>query len=286
MFIFIMRGLFSALSISLLIISVVYPSLSYADDIPSSQSIETQSTETQNQAQPNQSVLNRTSSMPILRIEVITDLPLQLGGGILAEWAHGLQVSTSLGWLPQKYVQGISSLMTTFEIYGPETAELIEATIQNSLVWRTHLGWRPWSDSGFYTRFGYTLITLGGGATTKALIEGITGTEVMYSNERRSSQDPLYIDASSSLHLLSVGLGWDWKVYEYTQDQFLFIRTALEWSYTFTSTAHLESQTQSSRAFVKDALDRLEQAGEQYLLDTFNRYIHPPSLTFAVGYTW
>ena len=226
------------------------------------------------------------SSSPQIRLEIITDIPLQIGTGVSLEWTQGLLVSTSVGWLPQSYVKGINSIITAFDVYEPETAELIETTIQNSLVWRTHVGWRPWTDSGFYTRIGYTLITLGGGATTKALIEGITGTDIEDSNMMDSAQNPLYIDASSSLHLLSIGVGWDWTVYQFSQRNHLFLRTALEWSYTFTSTAVLESQSQSSRPIIQNSLDRLEKAGERYLLDTFNSYIHPPSLTLAVGYTW
>ena len=168
------------------------------------------------------------SSAPHLRFEMMTDAPIQIGIGVLSEWSKGLRVSSSLGWMPQKYIAGTNTLVTTFvPSYTPETAQLVEDTIQNSLVWRTHLGWRPSLDSGFYTRLGYTLFALGGGSTPQGLVEGITGESINDPTIMTSQNTSSYIDASASLHLISVGVGWEWEVYQKKTHR-LFFRTALE----------------------------------------------------------
>ena len=269
-------GLFS-LSLSLL------SQMTHAQDTPDAQKTKAiQNT----QIAPARS----TQSTPVsYRAEILTDLPLQIGLNALVEFDSQWRLSTSLGYMPQGYVALTNKVVMMIpNTYEEPTAELIEDTIQNSLVWRAMAGWSPKS-YGFYTHIGYALATLGGGASTVALIEGITGQEVNTSNmnaQNNEDREKINIDAASDLHMFSLELGWEWKLSELAKGRWLTLRTALGWSYTFSSSAVLSADTADRRPFVQKAYDRLETAGENYLLDTFDTYVHPPTLSIAIGYQW
>ncbi|MEE2643640.1 MAG: hypothetical protein VYD19_01795 [Myxococcota bacterium] len=226
------------------------------------------------------------------RVELLTDAPVQLGLGGLVEGPYRIRLATSLGWMPAPYIRGINAAVTALDAgYTEANAELVEATTQNSLVWSTRVGWRPFPKRGFYFHGGYTLIGLGGGATTRALIEGLTGVEA---EERQStgqrSREPLYIDAAATIQLFSLELGWEWAIWRAMEKQgasrtrSLLLRVGLGWSYTFAASAQLEAQSSGRRAFVEESLRGLETAGEVYLVDLAESYLHPPSLTLALGY--
>lgn len=235
---------------------------------------------------------NKTLDTPQYRLEFTTDFPIQLGLGAIIELDHRIRLQSTLGWMPKSYIRTTNDLVHQIipESYPPETAQLVEDTIKNSLVWTIKGGWRPFENSGFYFNVGYTLITLGGGSTTKDLIEGITGVsteERQYNNDSdHQERQELPINAAASLHLAALDLGWEWNLIEYNSRQKLIFRTALGFSYTFTSSAELITQSNDPRPRYQDALKRLESAGEAYLIDTFESYIHPPSVSIAIGYTW
>lgn len=222
------------------------------------------------------------------RLEVLTDLPIQAGVGALIELPQRMRVQTSLGWMPKPYVRGINQIVTQLisESYSVETAQLVEDTIQDSLVWSIKGGWRPYKSSGFYTHLGYTLVTLGGGSTASELIEGITGEtrERRGSNRSEQAERMLPIDAESTLHLASLEVGWEWLLTKPTQSHRLHLRAAFGWSYTFASSAKLQVRSDETGPIVQEWFRRLEDAGEAYLVDTFESYIHPPSFTIAIGY--
>ena len=250
----------------------------------------TQATQTEAIKDSHNPQAGSTQQTPIsYRAELLTDLPLQIGLNALVEFDQQWRLSTSLGYMPQGYVALTNKVVMMIPYtYEEPTAELIEDTIQNSLVWRVMAGWSPKS-YGFYTHVGYALATLGGGASTVALIEGITGQEIETSNmngQYNENREKIGINAASNLHMLSLELGWEWKLSELTKDRWLTLRTALGWSYTFSSSALLRADTDDRGPIVQGAFDRLEAAGEKYLVDTFDTYVHPPTLSLAIGYQW
>ena len=250
----------------------------------------TQATQTEAIKDSHNPQAGSTQQTPIsYRAELLTDLPLQIGLNALVEFDQQWRLSTSLGYMPQGYVALTNKVVMMIPYtYEEPTAELIEDTIQNSLVWRVMAGWSPKS-YGFYTHVGYALATLGGGASTVALIEGITGQEIETSNmneQYNENREKIGINAASNLHMFSLELGWEWKLSELTKDRWLTLRTALGWSYTFSSSALLSADTDDRRPIVQGAFDRLEAAGEKYLVDTFDTYVHPPTLSLAIGYQW
>ena len=227
----------------------------------------------------------RTYSYPQVRAELLTDLPLQLGVGSLLEFDQQWRIASSIGLMPKSYVTLSNQVVMLIpNTYTDPTAELIEDTIQNSMVYRIMGGWSP-QLSGFYVHTGYSLATLGGGASTVALIEGITGEEIDRS-EMSTMRKLVQIEAAATLHMFSLELGWEWSIKEIQVDRWLTLRAALGWSYTFTSSATLTADTADRGFRVQNAFDRLEAAGESYLVDTFDTYVHPPTLSLALGYQW
>ena len=227
------------------------------------------------------------------RVELLTDAPLHIGVGALFEGPQRWRLSTSIGWMPSAYVQGANSIVRAFvPTYTEETATLVEDTIQNSLVWRIHGGWRPLKSKGFYTHIGYTFVGLGGGSTARSLLEGITGqsfndTSMRGERARTESDEPITIDADATLHLFDIEVGWEWRLSsQEAQGGTWTMRAALGWSYTFTSTAELNAEVDETQPRLNAFFNGLESAGEVYLIDTFESYIHPPSLTLALGYEW
>ena len=240
-------------------------------------------------------IATTTYAIPLSpRVELLTDAPVQLGIGGIIEGPVRLRLRSSIGLMPSAYVAGSNAIIRSIipDDYSEETAQLVEETIQDSLVWRTHLGWRPFAQYGFYLHTGYTWIGLGGGSTAKGLIEGITGTSQGESSTRRGdpSREPLQVDASATLHMWDVELGWEWLLHGSETDtgiqEGLILRAAIGWSYTFASSAELAAAVEDDQPRLKQAATRLEEAGEEYLVDTFDSYIHPPSLTLALGYQW
>ena len=228
----------------------------------------------------------KTFSFPKMRVELLTDLPLQFGVGGLLEFDQQWRLASSIGLMPKSYVTLSNQLVMSLpDTYTASTAELIEDTIQNSIVYRVMSGWSP-KVHGFYTHLGYTLATLGGGASTLALIEGVTGEELDRSAMNTSQHEPVNIEAVTTLHMLSLELGWEWPIKEIQVNRWLTLRAALGWSYTVTSSATLTANTASKRTRIQTAFDRLEAAGESYLVDTFDTYVHPPTLSLALGYQW
>ena len=223
-------------------------------------------------------------SDPKLRAEVLTDVPISLGVGGLAGFKIS-GVATSVGkchvpmWLSNAVVMQFPNT------YTEPTADLIEETIQNSVVWSVMMGWSPRS-LGLYTHVGYRLVTLGGGATAASLIEGLTGQMIGDDSASYSDRKPIMIDAASTLHMLGLELGWEWVVVKLKPGQSLTLRTSIGWSYTFSSSAALDVDLTGRRPKVQEALKQLGVAGEEYLVDTFDRYVHPPTVSFALGYQW
>ena len=215
-----------------------------------------------------------------LRAELLTDAPVHGGVAALVEGPHRLRLRTSLGWLPTPYVNLINEVVQAFDdTYTDANAQLVSDTLQNSLVWRTHLGWRPFEGHGFYVHLGYSFVGLGGGTTAQALVEGITGVPIP--TGPNNSRFKLDLTTTAALHMADLELGWEWELWDH-----LTLRVGLGGSYTFASTANITSSFQGTTPPVQQAVDALEQGGEDYLNDTFRAYVHPPSLVTALGWQW
>lgn len=81
--------------------------------------------------------------------------------------------------------------------------------------------------------------------------------------------------------MVDLELGWDIAL-----DEHWTLRAALGWSYTFNSKTTLWADKSGLGPARQRGLQTLERAGEFYLDDIFQSYVHPPSLVLGVGYVF
>lgn len=222
-----------------------------------------------------------------VRPEVLTDAPIHAGAGVLLELPGRVRVHTALGLLPESYVGLINDAVGAIAPgYSDAEAELVEGTLQRSLVWRTQVGWRPLPKRGLYLHLGYGMVTLGGDNTAEELLEGLTGR----SFDEQTTTPPLRgggqpsasgrtFTAGSTLHMLGGELGWEWTLWRQVS-----LRTGLAWSYTVAAQATVSADFEARTPAGKLLLADLERASEEYLVDTYRSYVHPPSVVVALGW--
>ena len=206
-------------------------------------------------------------------VEIGTELPVALGLTASATWSNGFRLSSGIGYLPKTYVELINEVVQQFpNSYDAATGDLIEETLQSSLIWRTHLGWQ-WR-SGFYLDGGYGLVTLGGGTSTESLIAGLTE----YEADGFSASDNQY-SVRSVLHMANFELGWKSLI-----DDRWTLRTALGVAVTFAASSTVESKTEPNTRFRRQVVEGFESHSERYLVDTYEEYVITPVFTLALGY--
>lgn len=206
------------------------------------------------------------------KADALTDVPVQVGGRIGVEGPLRLQLGTSLGMLPGPYVDLINEVVVAAGGYDESTAELIRQSLKQSLVWRLHLGWRPFEDYGFYFEFGYGLVTLGGGVETEELIAAVTGSPP----PRDDPTAERTYDVTSTLHMLDVEIGWQWRLWEG-----LTLRAAV--GFAGTLGAHSEVAP-AYRPVAQRAVGAFTRAAEKYLDDIYTTYVFTPVASLALGY--
>lgn len=202
-----------------------------------------------------------------------TDAPVSVGVRGDVELPYRLRASTSLGFLPAPYVDGMNALLVGLGAYPQATGNLIKSAIRSSLAWRTHVGVRPFPKLGLYGDVGYGLITLGGEATAAEILEGVTGKSLNVSRLEAASRT---FDASSTLHMLDVEIGYLFPVSEH-----FVLRTALGGAFTLASSTTITSRyTPAAPRLVEE----FTSYAETYLDDTFTSYVFTP--TVGVGFAY
>lgn len=200
-----------------------------------------------------------------------TRFPLDLGAQVLVEGPGRLRLGTSFGYLPETYVSATNRVLVALDVYSRAVGELIETALQNSLVWTTQLGWRPFPRHGFALGVGYTLISLGG---------GLTGAEAISAASRRplpaiATGLPVKVQARSTLHALSAELSWEWLVAEH-----FLVRAALGGFGTLDASTTL---TQKSHPALASFIAPFLREGEAYLDDTYTSYVHAGYVALGAG---
>src|SRR4051812_13919420 len=88
-------------------------------------------------------------------IGVGADIPVDaLNVGFVIQAPSGLRLSSTVGAVTDVFL----GLMDE----GDAAAGMMHAALRDSLVWRTHLGMKPWRTHGFYASAGYSLCSFGG----------------------------------------------------------------------------------------------------------------------------
>jgi len=208
-----------------------------------------------------------------------TDFPVAIGGKVRAELPYRLQTNLSLGYYPGGYLNLLNGTAEAAGWWDENTSSLINSALKNSLVAQLSVGWRPWADRGWFFGVGYQLITLGGGLADVDAIEAVTGVEV----DAQTGQ-VIEAEAAAQMHQLTAEIGWQWIIRERW-----VLRTTVGGLTTLGSSTQIETSLTGSSAgpggdLAESALDQLESAGETYLDDFFQQYIHLPSVGIHVGY--
>jgi hypothetical protein len=209
-----------------------------------------------------------------LSVEAGTDFPVSVGARVGAELPYRLRLSTSLGWLPRPYLRAINNVMVKAGAYERSAADLIESGLQSSLVWRTHVGWRPFAGAGFYVDAGYGLLALGGQTSPGEVLVALVGIDVPFEVEDLSGE----YSVDSLLHMVDVELGWQWEVRERWT-----VRAAVGGAFTFKSAATVEPEFEPSVPLITNTFTSLAE-GE--LNRVYQRYVRLPVLSLSVGYVF
>ncbi|MBM4355609.1 MAG: hypothetical protein FJ109_17770 [Deltaproteobacteria bacterium] len=213
-----------------------------------------------------------------VRPELLTEYPLHVGAGVELQGPWRLFGASTLGWMPSAYLQATNDLLVAmFEDsgYTQETADLVESSLKNALVWRVRAGWQPWRNAGFYFAVGYTLAALGGDVSGPDVLEAVTGKSI----PEGSSDSQRGFDVASALHLLDFELGWRWFPGEHWM-----VRAALGGAFTVGSSTSVDARFHPLSPKAKEGVAAIEREGEAYLDDTYTTYVHTPVVTAAVGY--
>lgn len=200
-----------------------------------------------------------------------TDLPLSLGARMGLEFPGRWRASTTLGFLPEGYIRTLNHFLVSNNVYNQTTADLIQSTLKSSLVWRLHVGYRPFANYGFHVEAGYGLVTFGGSATASEIVTGVTGASLPASDAGSGKS----FNISSTLYMLNVELGWEW----FWRD--LYFRASLGGS--FTAAASTSVQANYTPTFPR-LTDAFAASTQSYLNSIYRSYVHTPTVSLTVGY--
>jgi len=143
--------------------------------------------------------------------EVFTTAPVEVGGAVQLETPGRFRLTTSLGVLPNTYIDAAHDLAVGAEVYDAQTAAFISNSLKSSLIWRAHAGWRPFPSLGLYVEGGYALMNIGGGVATTDVVEAVIGQSI--------SGDYGAFNVDATFHMVDAEIGWQvhfWDCLLYT----------------------------------------------------------------------
>jgi hypothetical protein len=205
-----------------------------------------------------------------LTLAAATSLPIDVGGRIALEGPYRLRLTTSLGFLPNAYVDMSNAILVAAGAYNQATAELIRSSIGSGLVWRIRLGWRPFARYGMYFEAGYGLVTLGGGASAGDLIASASGFTLPPGSGAQ-------YEVNSTLHMIDIELGWQWHVWQ----RRIMLAVAVGFLGTVGSSTSVTPLTTSAFPALTNAFVRGSAA---YLDNIYQSYVFTPTISLVSGY--
>jgi hypothetical protein len=206
-------------------------------------------------------------------VQAMTVAPLDIGGRVTVEGPFRLRASTEIGALPPAYLDLINTICVSAGCYDETTASLISATLDGAVVWRTHLGWRPWAKHGCFFTAGYGLLALGGGLTGEEALEAATGRAPAFADGH------IGFDAAATTHMVDGTLGWEWAVKRH-----FLIRAEAGMAFTVAADVHVTPQQSTGFPRIDDALGALGDEAADYLHDEIVGYVHTPTVGLGVGW--
>ncbi len=212
------------------------------------------------------------------RVEAVTDVPVLVGAGMLLETRSRLRLRSSLGVMPRGYLRLSNALIRGLDTEYPEEAEvLVEQAVDDTITWRSQVGFRPFRRAGFYVHAGYTLLGIRGDATGEELVMAAESFDEDQ-GELMRRMNPDTIAMSSRLHMVDVEFGWDFALGERAN-----LRLGAGWAYTMHSKTSVEASFDDTSGMDADEIALFEDISGKYLDAIYRRFVHPPSLSLAFG---
>ena len=213
------------------------------------------------------------------RVEGVTDVPLLLGAGMLFEAPSRFRIRSAVGVMPRGYLRLSNALIQGVSQDYPEPAQrFVEEAIEETFTWRTQLGFRLLRRRGLYLHGGYTLLALGGSSSGEELI-AIADAFDQEQGELMEGLGASRVEIGSRLHLLDLEVGWDFALSERAA-----LRLGAGWAFTFYSRTRVEASFDQSgqESAAQEAL--FEEISGKYLDAVYRAFVHPPSLSMALGW--
>jgi hypothetical protein len=210
-----------------------------------------------------------------LDVQAQTELPTQLGGRLTLETPYRLRITTSLGWLPPAYLDLVNVILVSAGAYPQATADLLSAALDDALLWKVHVGWRPVKHYGFYIELGYALATLGGGVGAEEIITRASGQKPLAGLNLAGKS--YAVDAT--LHMIDAEAGWICLV----AGEAMSIRLAVGFTATLAARATVKPRFTVPAAF-RAKMDTWAAEAESYLEKTCRQYVFTPTIGLGIGW--
>lgn len=204
-----------------------------------------------------------------------TEFPLYAGGLITAELPHRFLLQLGAGVMPRAYAEAIDSVLSASGAYDAVVSQVIRSSLGNSLVVRASLGGRPFAAHGFEILGGYTLVTMGGSATTSDIINAV----LLESGSTFQVPAGLggEVPVSATLHNFHASIGWRWLL----ADDRLVIRASL--SYIQTLGSQISVKVPAEAALLAPYEGVINSEVNAFLGPYFTRYAKAPTLGLSAA---
>ncbi len=209
----------------------------------------------------------------LLGAEALAELPLQMGGRVWAELPGRIRVGTTVGAMPGFYLSAINTALTSGGAMRTDEGKLIGAAVEQVLIWRLSLGWRPFSGRGFYFSAAYLL----------GLLEGFLPVHLLEVAAKAAPVEVPGLDrykdgaaAETSLHMIHLELGWTWSA-----PPGLSLRLALGAALTASASTRVDA---TGTAADYPQVARLAGKAEINISDMLETHAFTPTISLAVGW--
>ena len=213
---------------------------------------------------------------PVQHVDVTvgTDFPVRVGAGVTVEGPLRLRASMHAGALPEGYVDTINWGLTTFDVYSDTVAELIDILLQNSVVLRWDVGWRPLADRGLFVSGGLQILTLNGNTTdVSTLRAGIEGG--LADGVGPQDGDIVVVVRPKMLH---GEVGYEWLI----RERFV-VRSTAAFAYTLSNRTEITAADATGRPDEAAGTRALDAVGSDYLDYVFEEWVHLPTIGLSAG---
>ena len=219
-------------------------------------------------------LLVSTSSSPVWSgsLDAVTDVPLHVGARIRVESPERLRFAFSAGVLPEAYVGLINAAVVASGGYDEDTAELVAASLKESLVMRAAAGWRPFARRGFFAEANLTHVSLGGDVQGEDVFVVATGAAPPATGSGRE------YSVQSTLVLVGAELGWEWRL-----KRGVALRASLGFASTISARTTVEPKFDPIAPLL---VKRFTDESEAWLDDTYRTYVHPPVVGLSAGWSF